>query len=178
MIMSSFINYIFAALVLLSFAACAGASPQPSKDMKLKILHYKVPCSGEGIQLCYLVSKNGGEPEYFYDEIAGLDYQWGYNYEITVEQVEVKQPMADASSVSYRLKKQLSKEKAPSDETFQLPLTVDDQSVIETDNGICTYLGGIPINTGDLSCSDLAGARSAVFRHQADELGLVLVELK
>lgn len=178
--MFSIINYTCAGLLMLSMAACAGASPQQSKEkeMKLKIMHYKVPCMGADLQLCYLVSKDGGEPEYFYDEIEGFEYQWGYSYEVVVELVEVKQPMADASSVSYRLKQEISKEKAPAGETFQLPLTADDQPVIQTEDDTCTYLGAIPIDTGDRSCAELARGQSAVFRHQEGGPGLVLVELK
>ncbi|MCK6692717.1 MAG: DUF4377 domain-containing protein [Thermoanaerobaculia bacterium] len=178
--MFSIINYTCAGLLMLSLAACAGASPQQSKEkeMKLKIMHYKVPCTGADLQLCYLVSKDGGEAEYFYDEIEGFEYQWGYNYELLVEQVEVKQPMADASSVSYRLKQEVSKEKVSAEETFQLPLTVDDQTVIQTDNETCTYLGAIRIDTGDRSCAELAKGQAAIFRHQEGEPALVLVEIK
>ena len=178
--MFSIINYTCAGLLMLSLAACAGASPQQSKakEMKLKIMHYKVPCMGESLQLCYLVSKNDGEPEYFYDAIEGFEYQWGYNYEIVVEQVEVKQPMADASSFSYRLKQEVRREKAPADATFQLPLTVDDQPVIESGDEGCTYMGTLRIDPGALSCADLTKGQSAVFRHQEGGPGLVLVELK
>lgn len=178
--MFSIIHHTCAGLLILSLVACAGASPQQQspKEMKLKIMHYKVPCTGADLQLCYLVSKNGGEPEYFYDEIEGFEYQWGYNYELVVETVEVKQPMANASSISYRLKQEVSKEKVPAGETFQLPLTAEDQSVIQTENGVCTYMGAIRIDTGDRTCADLAKGQAAVFRYQEGEPVLLLVEIK
>lgn len=165
--MPSLIRYLFIWLALLALVACSGTSPtQSTKAMKWKIDHYQVPCVGEGILLCYLLTREGGEREYFYDEIEGFDYEWGYIYEIEVEQSPVRQPMADASSFSYRLTKQLSKEKVAPGTTFELPLSLDEQSLIESENDACTYLGGISIDTGDVPCTELADAASGIFRHR------------
>ena len=176
--MPSLIRYPFVWLALLALVACSGTSPtQSTKAMKWKVDHYKVPCVGEGIFLCYLLTREGGEREYFYDEIEGFDYEWGYTYEIEVEQSPVKQPMADASSFSYRLKQQLSKEKVAPETTFELPLSLDEQPLVTDENDACTYLGGISIDTGDLSCADLVNNQSGVFRH-AEGGGLLWVEGK
>jgi hypothetical protein len=164
--MPSLIRYFFVWLALLALVACSGTSPtQSAKAMKWKIDHYKVPCVGEGIFLCYLLTREGGEREYFYDEIEGFDYEWGYTYEIEVVQSPVKQPMADASSFSYHLKQQLSKEKVSPETTFELPLVLDEQPLIESATDACTYLGGIPIDTGDVPCTELANSPSGIFRH-------------
>lgn len=177
--MGTFFKYSFTGLVLFSFTACVGdALHYPVKEMDLKISHYKVPCKGDGLQLCYLVSQNGGEPEYLYEAIEGFDYEWGYNYNIRVEQFEVRQPESDVSAVSYHLIKELSKEKVATGETFQLPLTMDDQALVQTNDGACNYFGEVDVETGTFSCSELFKAQSAVFRYQADKPGLVLVELK
>lgn len=62
------------------------ADVRQNKELTLTIYHYKVPGVGEGAQLCYLVKKGSGSREIFYDQIEGFEYQWGYNYTITVEQ--------------------------------------------------------------------------------------------
>ncbi|WP_373513158.1 DUF4377 domain-containing protein [Persicitalea sp.] len=150
--------------------------PHQSEGLKLKIAHYRVPCQGEGVQLCYLVSKNGGETEFFYDQIEGFAYEWGYNYEIAVEKIKIGEPMADASSFSYRLKKQISKKKVSTDLRFELPLLVDNYRLVESDGKNCLYFGRVRISTGAISCESLAGGQIGVFQHT--DGGLRLVEMR
>ncbi len=169
------IHALFSTLALMSLTGCANQTSHSSEDLRWKITHYRVPCQGEGVQLCYLVSKNGGEAEYFYDQIEGFAYEWGYEYEIVVEKVKIEQPMADGSSFSYRLKKRISKKKVAADLRFELPLVVDDYRLVESDGNNCLYFGRVPISTGATSCDSLAGGQKGVFQHT--DRGLRLVEI-
>jgi len=63
-----------------------------------------VECTGVGPMECMQVAySEGGETQYFYDSIAGFDYQEGTSYVIDVRVTEVEDPPADASSLSYTL---------------------------------------------------------------------------
>ncbi len=170
------IRTLFSTLAFVSLTGCANKMPHTSDGLQWKILHYRIPCQGEGVQLCYLVSRNGGETEFFYDQIEGFEYEWGYNYEIVVEKLKVEAPMADASSFSYRLKKQISKEKVSADLRFELPLVVDDYRVVESDGKNCLYFGRVRISTGTISCDSLAGGQKGIFQHK--DGGLRLVEMR
>jgi len=167
------IHTLFSTLVFLSLASCANKMPYTSDDLQLKVAHYRVPCQGEGVQLCYLISKKGGETEFFYDSIEGFEYEWGYNYEIVVEKIKIEEPMADASAFRYRLKRQISKKKVPADLRFELPLLVDNYRVVESAGKNCLYFGSVLISTGAISCDSLAGGQEGVFQHTSGGLRLV-----
>ncbi|WP_373512366.1 DUF4377 domain-containing protein [Persicitalea sp.] len=169
------VQALFSTLAFVSLAGCANKMPHTSDGLRLKISHYRVPCQGEGVQLCYLVSKNGGETELFYDQIEGFAYEWGYNYEISVERIEVEKPLADASSFRYRLKKQISKKKVSADLRFELPLVVDNYRLVGSDGNNCLYFGSVRLSTDAISCDSLAGGQKGAFQHT--EGGLRLVEM-
>lgn len=165
-----------AAIVLLT--GCAIKMPQTSDgsdNMQLKILHYRQPCQGVGIQLCYLVGENVDTAEFFYNSIEGFEYEWGYNYTLLVEKRIIDKPMADASSFSFRLIKQISKEKVSADLHFELPLVVNGHSLVKSDGGDCLYFGSVRINTGEFSCDSLSSYSKGVFQHADGELRLLKV---
>ncbi len=143
----------------------------------LRIDHYQRPCAGVDIQLCLWVSKNGAAPEYFFDAIEGFDYKWGYTYEITAEQKTASRPAADGSSIIYRLKKIIKKEKFPADSCFALPLTLNGKPLIKIIGEQCSYAGIIPVYRTVFSFTALQSARFGVFRHRPDGKGIVLVNL-
>ncbi|GHB62187.1 hypothetical protein GCM10007390_14930 [Persicitalea jodogahamensis] len=147
-----------------------------SEELRWKISHYRMPCQGEGVQLCYLVSEKGGEAEFFYDSIDEFEYEWGYNYEIVVEKREIDEPMADGSSFRYRLKKQISKEKVAAGLRFELPLVVDNYRLVESDGNHCLYFGSVRISSGPTSCDSLVSGQLGVFQHMNG--GLRLVEMR
>jgi hypothetical protein len=64
-----------------------------------------VDCEGgAGPQQCLLISRSeGGEPELFYDSIAGFEFEEGTSYVIDVTLTEVAGPPADGSSLRYDL---------------------------------------------------------------------------
>ena len=170
------IHFLFSVLVLGTFSERPEEMPYTSDDLRLKVLHYRVPCQGVGVQLCYLVSKKGGETEFFYDPIEGFEYEWGYNYKIVVEKLKIEEPLADASSFRYRLKKQVGKAKVSADLRFELPLVINGYRGVESDGKNCLYFGSVHISTGALSCDSLTKGQKGIFQHTNG--GLRLVEIK
>jgi hypothetical protein len=178
MLVKTYFLYILG--VLLAKAGC-GAMHQDTtsgQELLLTMLHYKVPCVGESIQLCFKVKTKSGDTEFFYDAIEGFTYEWGYNYTLLVEKSQRDTTPADGSTTAYTLKKIVRKEKVASNETFELPLELDGQPLIKTKDGRCTYFGAIEIETGTRSCNELIQARSAVFRHDTTKQRLVLVVVR
>ena len=65
---------------------------------------YLVDCVGVAPQKCMLVKENL-EDEWgaYYDNIAGFDYEPGYEYELRINETHVENPPADASSIEWTL---------------------------------------------------------------------------
>ncbi len=72
------------------------------------------PCSAGVMQKeCLQVkwTEDQKEWEFFYDDIEGFPYVKGYEYELIISEENVENPPADASSVKYKLIKEVSKKK-------------------------------------------------------------------
>lgn len=61
---------------------------------------------------CLLVRESAdGEWAKFYDPIEGFQYEQGYLYELRVEVTKRAEPLADESSLGYRLVRVVSKQR-------------------------------------------------------------------
>ena len=95
-------------LFLLLTITCTSNTINDSK--LLLIADHLEDCAGVSPQKCMLIKgSNADDWTYFYDQIEGFDYEEGYNYEIVVRKIAVKNPPADAASYKYVLKEILSK---------------------------------------------------------------------
>lgn len=84
----------------IALVGCSGGTD----TTRLWIGPERVECEGVAPMMCLQVAESAdGEYEFFYDEIAGFDYQEGTSYVIDVEITEVEDPPADASSLQYTL---------------------------------------------------------------------------
>lgn len=87
------------------------------KVVDMMVNSYTVECVGEMEGNCLLVQEGdeiGTEDWnlfYYEDSISGFDYESGYIYHLKVQKKKVKNPAMDASSISYRLVRVVSKEK-------------------------------------------------------------------
>ena len=71
----------------------------------------RVECTGVGPMECLQVAySEDGEPQLFYDAIAGFEPEVGTAYVIDVQVTEVADPPADGSSLSYTLVSVVSEE--------------------------------------------------------------------
>ena len=105
---------IITLLLVAGFAAgCDILGPDGGQATYL-VAPNRVACQGAFPQECLLVKERAqDEWQYFYDEIAGFDYQPGYSYVIQVAWREVEDPPTDGSSRAYRLLRVITKEPAP-----------------------------------------------------------------
>ena len=84
-----------------------------SKEITLYVGPELVDCVGVGPQKCMLVkTEPDGEYQYFYDQIKGFEFEEGYQYELLVQVDQVKNPPADASSLTYTLIEVVDKQPA------------------------------------------------------------------
>ena len=74
-------------------------------------------CAGVAPQKCMLVKENPDD-EYamFDDQIAGFEYEEGYEYELLVQVEKVENPPADASALKYTLVEEVSKTRVDAEE--------------------------------------------------------------
>jgi hypothetical protein len=138
------------------------------------VQHYKMPCTGEGARLCYLIDRGSGGFEYLYDEIEGFHYRWGFSYEIVVAR-SARPAMADASMLHYRLVSAVER-RVPADATFSLPVNIDGEMLIQVRAGVCTLLGAVEIDADERSCDALRRRDTVTFRHHATEQRLVIAD--
>ena len=107
-------KYLF--LILIAFSSCKGnrmpsvhsGEKHPTKEVI--VASYRPDCVGVGPQTCYLYKENQeDEWKFFYSEIAGFDYQAGYEYVIKVKVSTNGNDYVDASNLNFELVEVVSK---------------------------------------------------------------------
>jgi hypothetical protein len=167
-------------LVLALMAGTSMNCTSPAKTQTLVVQHYQVPCQGESTMMCYLVKKQDQEDwEYFYDEIQGLDYEWGYVYTLEVSIENITNPPQDGSSIATKVEKVLKKEKVAEGTTFELPLAVEGTPMLTQQGKSWTYFNTIEVvSTPDLD-SLIKKSSTGVFEQQAGKSNILrLVSVK
>lgn len=106
-------------LLLLSILGTILSASNLAADEKTVYISSETrPCSaGVMDKECLLVkwTKDQKDWEYFYDDIEGFTYEKGNEYELVISVEEVENPPADASSLKYKLIRQVSKKKVKND---------------------------------------------------------------
>lgn len=167
-----------------SFFQCAEntaktRSKTPEKTETMTVQHYKVPCQGESIQLCYLVKTQGqADWEYGYDEIQGLEYEWGYVYTLEVSKTTIDNPPQDGSSNAIKLIKVVNKEAVAASTSFELPLIMEGTAMLEKGSGDWTYFKTIPVVVPSDLTTKLDQAQTGVFQHGDKKQTLTLLSVK
>jgi len=106
-------------VTLLGGEACAGSTRRV-----LLVEHHAAVCVGVGLQLCLLVRQpTESHFSYHHGGIEGFDYQWGFRYQIEVEEHQVSELAADASSIRTVLRRVATKEPVDPATQFFLVLT-------------------------------------------------------
>ena len=110
-----------AVLLSVGVVACAssvarhdpGASARTER-LTLEVAPLRVPCTGEARTRCLEVRVPPDTAwQILYATIDGFDFEEGFRWRLDVERSRVPNPQADASSLSYRLVRVISKERAP-----------------------------------------------------------------
>jgi len=157
--------------------AAKTSSKTPEKTETMTVQHYKVPCQGESVKLCYLVKTPGqADWEYCYDVIQGFEYEWGYVYTLEVNKTTIDNPPQDGSSIAIQLVKVLKKEAVTG--SFELPLSMDGTVLLEKSSGEWTYFQSIPVLVPEDLTAKLDKAQTGVFQHGDKKQSLTLLSVK
>ncbi|MDX2068563.1 MAG: DUF4377 domain-containing protein [Haliscomenobacter sp.] len=176
------VQYLVLTVMAVTFLHCAEnaaktSNKTPQKNETMTVQHYKVPCQGESVQLCYLVKTQGQTDwEYCYDVIQGFEYEWGYVYTLEVNKTTIDNPPQDGSSIALKLVKVLKKEAVT--ERFELPLSMDGVALLEKDSGEWTYFQHIPVLVPEDLATKLDQAQTGVFQHGDKKQSLTLLSVK
>lgn len=104
-------------LAVLGMVAVMLLACSPTKDSLKRTIYIGAetkPCTAGVMKAeCMQVKweKSQKEWQYFYGNIDGFTYEKGYEYKLVISEEKVDNPPADASSVKYKLLKQISKKK-------------------------------------------------------------------
>ena len=169
-------------------AACSSDNTQL---LDLRVNHFKATGIGLFPQTTLLVQAddllNTNEWNRSYSPIEDFDYEWGFLYDLIVEQEEIENPPADASSIRQILKEVVRKEPIGSDVNFEIdlrwPLNKGADLFVMGDAQSGYFLiNDIAIDCSDL-CDDLEAALNTtdagitgLFRHSSSQQ-IELVEL-
>jgi heat shock protein HslJ len=98
-------RWLIALIVFVGIVVTAcNSSAVDVAEKTLFVAPVTVECEGAGPQRCNLVRENqDDEWGLYYDQIEGFEYQEGYLYELLVNEENVNDPPADASSISLKL---------------------------------------------------------------------------
>lgn len=173
-------------LVLLGCSSTPSDKEQANQEnaMIIEIQHYQVPCVGESVQWCMLFKEKGSDDLNFeYSDIEGLEYEWGYNYQLEVETVKEINPPSDSPGGFMKLKKIIKKEKVVEGDTFEL-LIIDPEYGNLMSKGEKGYdLMGIAVSS-DLPETSIdekvsaGGTLIGTFKHAPAKNELQLINLK
>lgn len=170
----SLLRILFTFAFAAATVGCGLIDPGPERRT-LIVLDHMVECTGNGPQLCMLVHEPGStEPSRIYFGIEGFAYEWGYLYEIDVEDHRVRNPPADGSSIRTVLRRVISKERVPEGTEFEIFLTGGPYSLAEGEpdryrayDSVDLICGGA-VDCAGLSTAVAAGSRIGFrLRHQA-----------
>ncbi|BAO56233.1 DUF4377 domain-containing protein [Nonlabens marinus] len=159
-------------LILLN--SCDSDSDITEGNEVLEVLHYKNVAYGfEPILTTQIkVNQTSTGVENFYGYIDGFNYEYGYNYLLSVNVFEVQNPSADGSSLRYELARVISKTKVPPNTTFKIDLKK------QFDNGADLYVSGSSatsfqiLNQLDIDCSDSCTELEAALNEPNDVVGI------
>jgi hypothetical protein len=80
------------------------ATPASASEKIIFVGPQQVDCEGVGPQKCLQIKQQPDEPyTLFYDQIAGFDYEPGYEYQLLIKEEQIANPPADGSSIRWTL---------------------------------------------------------------------------
>ena len=99
--------YRSACVIALALAPLGcGLFGEGSEVKTYEVNHYRLECSGVAVTLCLLVRESEAEDfTFMYETPRGFEYEWGYLYEIEVEERELSEVPADASTIRRTLRR-------------------------------------------------------------------------
>lgn len=138
-------------LLLSVLLACCGTTAQPTAygqaassqldstetvvdTLRVSIAHYQIGCTQEGANLCYQITDTSTKQTYYSPyPIAGLEYQWGTNYEALVGRFTQANPITEELEYRFTLI-ELQSAKAVGD-SLLFPLIIDQEYLPKAEEG-------------------------------------------
>ena len=121
----------------------------------IRINHFKQSAVGTSPTLALLIQEGdrigSDEWEYYYSEIRGFEYEWGYVYDLKIKKETVDDPPQDKSSIEFMLEEIISKEAAEGDVTFDIRLKSGPEAYVTGGSSSGYQL----LNEQEIDCSDL-----------------------
>jgi hypothetical protein len=137
--------------------SCSNDDENQTQIIDMRINHYQNTGIGEGLFLTFLVQEgnNIGTDVWtkFYGEIEGFNFEPGRIYNLSVITEQIKNPLADGSSLKYTLREIKSTQVVDSETLFDIDLKINGQSFVTTNSGY-ELLNQIEINCNTL-CDEL-----------------------
>jgi len=134
----------------------------------LRIKHHLVECEGTYVRHCLLAQKEGSEEwTKFYDQIEGFEYQWGTDYEILVQVLNIDSGLADASQHQYSLLEVITETALEVNAAFNYTSRNSHDRIVEIAPGQFSLLGNKAFTCTEESCDAL---RSAIDQNQSTVL--------
>lgn len=121
---------LLSGFALLALGGCKGIdlsnvkSPGVIDENTLFVNDHKVECSAFSLRLCFQVRNSTRDSWQSYEgDIKGFTYQWGYQYELTVDTITIDPPPLDAPDKEYTFKKEVSKVQVSDLTVFDLTIS-------------------------------------------------------
>lgn len=125
----------------------------------LQVNHYEVECSGVALSLCLLVREgDNAEYTYLYETPRGFVYEWGYLYEIVVEERERSSVPVDGPTIQRTLRRVISKQRVPAGTMFGVILTASESRVRRVSGDRYRVYDAVDFECLDTECEALAAA--------------------
>ncbi len=179
------INILGITLSLFINAGC-GADAEKPRSSDLYLNHYKSECGSFELALCVQSKVNVSDDwSFFYDNIEGFEYEWGFTYKIKVIIEDIENPPQDSSSVKYTLLEVIEKIKEPTTSLFDISVSRATGLLVKESENIYKIYNDKEIECLDSSCEtidSLIAQDMAIlleFKHQVDtEAPLELIQIK
>lgn len=96
---------------------------------KIRVDHFKSVVHGLFNEIAVLMVDEGEGWQPLYSGIEGFDYQWGFEYELTIRLQKIPSPPADGSSIRYFLINIDKISKIPEGTRFRIPVHANSEQI-------------------------------------------------
>lgn len=109
--------------------------------------------------------------KYHYSGIKGFDYEWGYVYDLIIRKKQIKNPLADGSSVEYIFDKLISKIPADENDSFDLILKSKNKGIVPAVIIGDAAAGFVLMDEQEIDCSSFCEALSQLLTEENEVIG-------
>lgn len=154
---SAFFRVTGVLIFMMGISACSPLGVGNGTTVLLTVNYHKVECQGVGLQLCMLVKEvDETDYTYMYGTPEGFGYEWGYVYEILLEEEEVSDPPADAPSIRRILREVVSQEWVGEGTRFEIVLSATEGRISAVSQDRYRFYDEAEFTCDGATCEELA----------------------